>query len=157
MASCEFYSRLKLYCSSLSVVLSLSLSLSLPHTHTRFMASVIKLIPCYEFPDPLKLSAHIKVLLAREKDRWGWQPKKRPKNYSPNYLIFSWGFFSAFGLLYVCYSLAPGCTQLWFSSLTLCRVVCEHPRTYVCRAGCEKRRQCRVTDGYPLLCHGSRP
>lgn len=24
------------------------------------MASVIKLIPCYEFPDPLNLSAHIK-------------------------------------------------------------------------------------------------
>lgn len=42
---------------------------SVTHTHSsEFMASIIKLILCYEFPDPLNLSAHIKVLLAREKE-----------------------------------------------------------------------------------------
>lgn len=71
MATCEFYNGLKLHCSSLSVVFKKCGTICHTRTHTHsseFMASIIKLILCYEFPDPLNLSAHIKVLLAREKE-----------------------------------------------------------------------------------------
>lgn len=58
VAKCEFTTALHLP----------SAGQSHTHTHSRkhssqFMASVIKLIPCYEFPDPLNLSAHIKCWL----------------------------------------------------------------------------------------------
>lgn len=70
MANCEFYNVLN--CIVLRLVWFLkNVGQSVTHAHrhsSEFMASIIKLILCYEFPDPLNLSAHIKVLLAREKE-----------------------------------------------------------------------------------------